>query len=86
VAATGVAARRRCGRDIQAHRLERGPAAGAAAQLAHNVAVALTGVLHVRAVVLAGGDQYAAAGAAGATAWSDRADHTRRSEAGPQRH
>lgn len=53
------------------------------AQLAHNIGVALAGAPHVRGVVLTGGDQYAATGAAGETVWSDSGDHTRLSDAGP---
>jgi hypothetical protein len=56
------------------------------AQLAHNVGVALAGAPHVRGVILTGGDQYAAAGAAGETAWSDSGDHNRLPEAAPRRY
>ena len=56
------------------------------AQLAHNVGIALAGAPHVRGVILTGGDQYAAAGAVGETAWSDSVDHARLPDAGPRRY
>jgi hypothetical protein len=56
------------------------------AQLANNVGVALADTPHVRGVIITGGDQYAATGAAGETAWSDSGDHTRLSDGGPGRY
>ncbi len=56
------------------------------AQLAHNVGVALSDAPHVRGVILSDGDQSAATGAAGETAWSDSGDPTTRmSHGGPRR-
>jgi hypothetical protein len=64
----------------------RAPLPDQLAQLAHNVGVALADAPHVRGVILTGGDQFAAMGAAGETAWSDSGDPALLSHGGPRRY